>query len=76
MTATTVAANDDQLHDDGFGPDPASSWRDQLITGFIVIAPLLALVAAVGIFWHHGIGWFDLGLAVALYVVTGLGISL
>ncbi len=76
MIAPTVAASEEEVHDDGFGPDPASSWRDQLITGLIVIAPLLALVAAVGIFWHHGIGWFDLGLAVALYVITGLGISL
>jgi stearoyl-CoA desaturase (delta-9 desaturase) len=27
-------------------------------------------------FWHHGIGWLDVGLAVTLYVISGFGISL
>jgi len=49
---------------------------DRVVTGVIVIAPLGVLVAAVDRFWHHGIGWFDLGLAIGLYIVTGLGISL
>ena len=26
---------------------------------------------AVWLFWHHGIGWFDLGLGSTLYVITG-----
>lgn len=51
-------------------------WWDRLFTGIVVTVPLVALVVAVGYFWHHGVGWFDLGLAVVLYVVTGLGISL
>jgi stearoyl-CoA desaturase (Delta-9 desaturase) len=51
-------------------------WSDRVFTAVIVVVPLVALVVAVAYFWHHGIGWFDLGLAVGLYVVTGLGISL
>ena len=51
-------------------------WPDRLFTAVIVVVPLLALGAAVGYFWHHGIGWFDLGLAAGLYVLTGLGITL
>jgi stearoyl-CoA desaturase (Delta-9 desaturase) len=27
-------------------------------------------------FWHHGISWFDVALAISLYVVTGFGLSL
>src|SRR3974390_463198 len=56
-------------------PSP-TRWCDRIITGILVTIPLVALAVAVGYFWHHGVGWFDLGLAVALYVITGLGISL
>ncbi len=55
---------------------PAPGWRDQLITSLVVLAPLCALAVAVDRFWHHGIGWFDVVLGVALYAITGLGLSL
>jgi stearoyl-CoA desaturase (Delta-9 desaturase) len=61
------------------GADPGAKrarWWDQLFTGIVVTVPLVALVVAVGYFWHHGVGWFDLALALVLYVITGLGISL
>ncbi len=59
-------------------PAPTSSarWWDQLITAAVVILPLVGFGMAVWLFWHHGIGWFDLGLGAALYVITGLGLSL
>jgi stearoyl-CoA desaturase (Delta-9 desaturase) len=58
------------------GPTSAARWWDQLITAVVVVLPLAVLGLAVWLFWHHGIGWFDLGLGAALYVITGLGISL
>lgn len=51
-------------------------WWDRLFTAVVVTVPLVALAVAVGYFWHHGVGWFDIALAAALYVVTGFGISL
>lgn len=51
-------------------------FADRLITGVVVVVPLVAFGLAVARFWHQGIGWFDLGLGVGLYVATGLGISL
>jgi stearoyl-CoA desaturase (delta-9 desaturase) len=51
-------------------------WWQRLITAVVVILPLGGLAVAVGHFWHHGVGWFDLSLGAVLYVVTGLGISL
>jgi hypothetical protein len=48
----------------------------RLFTGVVVAVPLVGPVTAVGSFWHRGIGWFDLGLALVLCTVTGLGISL
>jgi stearoyl-CoA desaturase (Delta-9 desaturase) len=56
-------------------PGPVG-WTERLVTAFIVVAPLVGVIAAVDRFWHHGIGWFDVSLAVAFYVVTGFGVSL
>jgi stearoyl-CoA desaturase (delta-9 desaturase) len=47
-----------------------------LVTLVVVLAPAAALVWAVDRFWRHGIGWFDVGLAVGLYLFAGFGISL
>jgi len=42
----------------------------------IVFTPIAAGVLALVQFWSHGIGWFDLGLAIAMYVVTGFGVTI
>jgi stearoyl-CoA desaturase (delta-9 desaturase) len=42
----------------------------------LVALPLAAVVLAVVVFWDHGIGWLDLGLAAGMYLITGLGLSL
>jgi stearoyl-CoA desaturase (Delta-9 desaturase) len=59
-------------------PEPTSParWWDKLITAVVVVLPLVVLGLSIWLFWHHGIGWFDLGLGAALYVITGLGLSL
>jgi stearoyl-CoA desaturase (delta-9 desaturase) len=55
----------------------ARASRVQLVSAALIVAlPLVAVVLAVLIFWDHGIGWLDLGLAGGMYVVTGLGLSL
>jgi stearoyl-CoA desaturase (delta-9 desaturase) len=59
-------------------PDVAQRphWYQQLFTGLVVVAPLMALVWAADRFWHRGVGWFDLGFGIALYVATGFGVTL
>jgi stearoyl-CoA desaturase (delta-9 desaturase) len=57
-------------------PSSPTRWWDRLVTAVVVVLPLAVLAVAVWLFWHHGIGWFDFGLGAALYVITGLGISL
>jgi stearoyl-CoA desaturase (delta-9 desaturase) len=59
-------------------PEPTSParWWDKLITAVVVVLPLVVLGLSIWLFWHHGISWFDLGLGAALYVITGLGLSL
>ena len=41
----------------------------------LVVVPLAGLAYAMVRFWNHGIGWFDLILAVVLYAITGHGLT-
>jgi stearoyl-CoA desaturase (delta-9 desaturase) len=43
--------------------------------GLLIVLPLAAVAFAGVIFWNHGVGWLDLGMAVFMYVFTGLGLS-
>jgi stearoyl-CoA desaturase (Delta-9 desaturase) len=48
---------------------------EQLALYIFVIVPFLAFLAAVPIAWGWGLGWTDLGLSLAFYVVSGMGIT-
>ncbi|MCU4185394.1 fatty acid desaturase [Acidiferrimicrobium sp. IK] len=41
----------------------------------LVVGPLAAVGVAGVVFWRHGIGWFDVILAVVMYAVTGFGLT-
>ncbi len=45
------------------------------VTAAIVLVPFAGLVVAVWLAWGHGLGLADVLLALAFYVLTGLGIS-
>ena len=51
-----------------------SATEQALVIGFMVV-PLLALAAAVPLAWGWGLTWLDVGLAVVLYFLTGLGVT-
>ncbi|KHF42316.1 stearoyl-CoA desaturase [Saccharomonospora viridis] len=61
------------------GPKPIFDGKRtpgvQFAVYFGVIAPLVALVAAVPFAWGWGLTWVDVGLFVLFYAVTGLGIT-
>ncbi len=68
---------------DGVAPFPDSVAR-QLASGgriqvavvlTIVLMPFGGLAAALWLAWGHGVGLTDIALALAFYIVTGLGIS-
>jgi stearoyl-CoA desaturase (Delta-9 desaturase) len=74
----TVVAPPQELPPFAPSPDspPPAVPKVQLVSASLLVAlPLVAVVAAIVIFWNHGIGWLDLGLAVGMYLVTGVGLS-
>jgi stearoyl-CoA desaturase (Delta-9 desaturase) len=61
------------------GPKPLTADRkgrtETTVLYVIVIVPFLALGGAVAVAWGWGLSWVDLGLALAFYVVCGLGVT-
>ncbi len=61
------------------GPKPifeGSKRRgEQFALYLVVIVPFLAFLAALPVAWGWGLGWTDLSLFLAFYVVSGLGIT-
>ena len=54
---------------------PPGGGLQRLIVSAMVLIPLAAGAFAVYWFWSHGIGWLDLGLAIGMYIFTGLGVT-
>lgn len=61
------------------GPKPLTSGTRPRVAQFtvflFVIVPFAALIAAVPAAWGWGLGWLDVGLGLAFYVVSGLGVT-
>ncbi len=49
--------------------------RDRIITGLVTVLPFLALGLAAWQVWGSALNWSDIMLFLAMYVVTGLGIT-
>jgi stearoyl-CoA desaturase (Delta-9 desaturase) len=56
--------------------DPTISHRGESIAlGIFIAVPFAALVAAAPVAWGWGLGWTDIAIAVVMYMVSGLGIT-
>ncbi|HJP73133.1 MAG TPA: acyl-CoA desaturase [Pseudonocardiaceae bacterium] len=48
---------------------------EQVLVIAFVIIPLAALIVAVPFAWGWGLDWVDVGMAIGMYVLTGLGVT-
>ncbi|HTK61231.1 MAG TPA: acyl-CoA desaturase [Pseudonocardia sp.] len=46
-----------------------------LVMATFVLVPTVAAIAAVPLAWGWGVSWLDLGLALAFYLISGLGVT-
>jgi stearoyl-CoA desaturase (Delta-9 desaturase) len=74
LTQTPVATTQSRLppHEP---PSEGASLGERLVTLIAIIIPLLGVIAAPFFVWGWGFGWTDLGLLLAMYVLTTLGIG-
>ena len=56
-------------------PPTRASLAQLIGTGAIVFGPLVAVAVAVPLLWRHALSPVDIALAVALYLVTGHGVT-
>ncbi|MBC6449448.1 acyl-CoA desaturase [Actinokineospora xionganensis] len=56
--------------------DRRRGFAEQAAVYAFVVIPFLALAAAVPFAWGWGLGWVDIALAAAFYVISGLGVTI
>lgn len=78
MTAATESVASEPTRADS-RPKPLTAgtrgWVGQLSVYLFLLVPMAALVAAIPFAWGWGLGWVDIGLAVAFWMITGLGVT-
>lgn len=74
---TTPAAVAQDVHQPG--PKPLTegpvSRSAQITLWVFVVVPFLALIAAVPVAWGWGLSWIDVAIALVMYMVSGLGVT-
>jgi stearoyl-CoA desaturase (Delta-9 desaturase) len=51
------------------------SWANQITLAIFLVVPFLAIAAAVPVAWGWGLTWRDASIAIVMYVVSGLGVT-
>lgn len=76
-TATESAAPEESRKQSG--PKPLTSGvrsdRKQALVYVFLLVPMVALFAAVPFAWGWGLGMVDIGLAVAFWLISGMGVT-
>jgi stearoyl-CoA desaturase (delta-9 desaturase) len=55
-------------------PEPKGNFERVLLAIFVVV-PFIALIVAVPLAWGWGLGWRDVVIALVMYLVSGLGVT-
>ena len=56
-----------------FGPQRTTS--EHVLVYVFILAPFLALIAAVSLAWGWGLSWLNVGLAAGFYALTGIAVT-
>jgi stearoyl-CoA desaturase (delta-9 desaturase) len=77
-TAESVLDSPDTLAAD-IAPEISESgrktWFEQILLTVFLVVPFAALLAAVPLAWGWGLSWRDVVIAVVMYYVSGLGVT-
>jgi stearoyl-CoA desaturase (Delta-9 desaturase) len=75
LDTVTASAVDDVAEGLGTLGGDRQSKTEQIVLGIFIVVPFLAVFAAIPLAWGGWFGWSDLVILTAMYVFTGLGIT-
>ena len=75
MTRLPPVLDRPQPEADPVEPSERKTWFQQVALTVFLVVPFIALIAAVPLAWGWGVSWRDLVIAVAMYAVSGLGVT-
>jgi stearoyl-CoA desaturase (delta-9 desaturase) len=80
MTATPIATTEPALRagrppGEPEGIEDRKTWLQQAILTLFLVVPFTAVLAAVPVAWGWGLSWRDVAIAVVMYAVAGLGVT-
>ncbi len=70
-----TAAGQDAPSETGASPEAHASRVVQFVTFLAIVLPMVAFIVAPILMWGWGFHWTDLGLFLAMYTLTALGIT-
>ena len=76
MTATDVALDIKGARRNDVDPADLKTAGQQVALALFVAVPFAAVVAATPILWGWGLNWRDVVIAVAMYAITGHGVTI
>ncbi len=78
MTTVSPAVPDQQQLEPETGTlgGERKSTLEQVTLGIFIVVPFLALIAAIPVAWGGWLGWHDIVIAVAMYALTGHGVTI
>ena len=55
---------------------PQDTSLDRFVVIFLAIVPILGILVAIVLLWGQGIGAMEIGTAIGMYIVTGVGVTM
>jgi stearoyl-CoA desaturase (delta-9 desaturase) len=75
MRTTVITASTDLEASTPKGPSDVKTAWQQVVLALFIAVPFAGLIVAVPVLWGWGIGWREALIAIAMYLITGHGIT-
>jgi stearoyl-CoA desaturase (Delta-9 desaturase) len=75
ITESLLEPATEEVVDSEAGIPGRKTWAQQVTLTLFLVVPFVAIIGAIPVAWGWGLTWRDAVIGVAMYVITGLGIT-
>jgi stearoyl-CoA desaturase (Delta-9 desaturase) len=75
ITESLLERATEEVVDSEAGIPDRKTWTQQVTLTIFLVVPFIAVMAAIPVAWGWGLTWRDAVIGLAMYVITGLGIT-